>query len=66
MLVLEPVTGKLVSGEFFSVLGVRYALRRLFTPDDNRFLGQHPVTVISSIGSVASAENLACWAAYFR
>jgi predicted permease len=44
---LEPVTGQLVSGEFFSVLGVRPALGRLLTPDDNRSLGQHPVAVIS-------------------
>ena len=44
---VEPVTGQLVSGEFFSVLGVRPALGRLFAPDDNRSLGQHPVLVIS-------------------
>ena len=43
----EPVTGQLVSGEFFSVLGVRPALGRLFTADDNLSLGQHPVLVIS-------------------
>jgi predicted permease len=44
---MEPVTGQLVSGEFFPVLGIRPALGRLLTPDDNRFLGQHPVLVIS-------------------
>lgn len=44
---VEPVTGQLVSGEFFSVLGVRPALGRLLTPDDNQSLGQHPVMVIS-------------------
>ena len=44
---MEPVTGQLVSGEFFSVLGVRPALGRLLTPDDNRSLGQHHVLVIS-------------------
>src|SRR5258706_10954093 len=44
---VEPVTGQLVSGEFFSVLGVRPALGRLFAPDANRSLGQHPVLVIS-------------------
>src|SRR5436305_1221483 len=32
---VEPVTGQLVSGEFFSVLGVHPALGRLLTPDDN-------------------------------
>lgn len=44
---IEPLTGQLVSGEFFPVLGVRPALGRLLTPDDNRSLGQHPVMVIS-------------------
>src|SRR5215467_7465654 len=44
---MEPVTGQLVSGEYFTVLGVRPALGRLLTPDDNRSLGQHPVLVIS-------------------
>jgi predicted permease len=44
---LEPITGQLVSGEFFPVLGIRPALGRLLTPDDNRSLGQHPVLVIS-------------------
>src|SRR5438046_2742677 len=40
---VNPAAGQLVSGEFFSVLGVRPALGRLLAPDDNRFLGQHPV-----------------------
>jgi len=43
----EIATGELVSGEYFSVLGVRPALGRVFTPDDNRILGGHPVAVIS-------------------
>jgi predicted permease len=43
----EPITGQLVSGEFFSVLGVRPALGRLLGPDDNQSLGQHPVLVLS-------------------
>ena len=44
---IEPIAGQLVSGEFFPVLGVRPALGRLLTADDNRSLGQHPVLVIS-------------------
>jgi predicted permease len=44
---MEPVTGQLVSGEFFPVLGIRPALGRLLTPEDNRSLGQHSVLVIS-------------------
>jgi predicted permease len=48
---MVPVTAQLVSGEFFPVLGIRPALGRLLTPEDNRFLGQHPVLVIS----------YACW-----
>jgi predicted permease len=44
---MEPVTGQLVSGEFFPVLGVRPALGRLLTPSDNRSLGQHSVLVLS-------------------
>ena len=44
---MEPVTGQLVSGEFFPVLGVRPALGRLLNPSDNRSLGQHSVLVLS-------------------
>jgi predicted permease len=44
---VEPVSAQLVSGEFFPVLGVRPALGRLLTPEDNRTLGQHPVLAIS-------------------
>jgi predicted permease len=43
----EPVSGQLVSGEFFSVLGIRPVLGRLLTPEDNRALGNHPVMVLS-------------------
>jgi predicted permease len=38
---------QLVSGEYFSLLRQRAQIGRLLTPDDNRTLGQHPVTVIS-------------------
>jgi predicted permease len=36
-----------VSGNYFSVLGVRAALGRLFTDDDNRTPGAHPIAVLS-------------------
>jgi predicted permease len=38
---------RLVSGNFFSVLGVDAALGRVITPHDNRVPGGHPVIVIS-------------------
>jgi predicted permease len=40
-------TGILVSGSYFPVLGVRPALGRLFTPEDDREIGAHPVVVLS-------------------
>jgi predicted permease len=43
----ERVTGELVSGNFFEVLGVRPWAGRLFTQDDDRTSGAHPVTVLS-------------------
>jgi predicted permease len=36
-----------VSGNYFSVLGVTAALGRLFTEDDNRIPGGHPIAVLS-------------------
>jgi predicted permease len=38
---------QLVSGEFFGVLRIGAQSGRVLTPDDNRTLGGHPVTVIS-------------------
>lgn len=38
---------QLVSGEFFGVLRLAPQLGRVLTPDDNRTLGGHPVTMIS-------------------
>ena len=38
---------RLVSGDFFSVLGINAARGRVITPDDNRVPGGHPVLVIS-------------------
>jgi predicted permease len=39
--------GAIVSGNFFEVLGVRPALGRLISPEDDKTPGAHPVTVIS-------------------
>ena len=42
----EQVTGELVSGTFFPLLGVHPAVGRLFTPEDDRVAGGHPVAVL--------------------
>ena len=39
--------GMLVSGSYFPVLGLQPALGRLFTPEDDRNIGNHFVTVLS-------------------
>jgi predicted permease len=39
--------GMLVSGSYFPVLGLQPALGRLFTPEDDRNIGSHFVTVLS-------------------
>jgi predicted permease len=43
----ERTSGELVSGNYFEVLGVRPHLGRLFTADDNRVPGGHPLVVLS-------------------
>jgi predicted permease len=43
----EIAYGQLVSGEYFSVLGVRAAMGRLLAADDNRTIGGNPIAVIS-------------------
>jgi predicted permease len=43
----ERVTGQLVSGNYFAVLGVLPALGRFFLPEEDRTPGTHPVVVIS-------------------
>ena len=43
----ERLTGALVSGRFFEVLGTRAWRGRLLGPDDDRVAGHHPVAVIS-------------------
>jgi predicted permease len=43
----ERVPGELVSGNYFSVLGVGAALGRVITAEDDKTPGEHPVAVIS-------------------
>ena len=43
----ERVSGELVSGTYFPVLGVGAALGRTLTPDDDRAPGAHPLIVLS-------------------
>jgi predicted permease len=43
----ERVTGQLVSGNYFDVLGVRPALGRTFLPEEDRTPGASPVAVVS-------------------
>jgi len=53
----------LVSGSYFPVLGLQPALGRLFTPDDDKNIGNHFVTVLSNdywtttLGSNAAVLN---------
>ena len=43
----ELVAGELVSGTYFPVLGVKPALGRLFTPEDDRSSGGEPYVVLA-------------------
>ncbi len=43
----ERGSGELVSGNYFEVLGVRPAIGRVFSLDDDRVPGGHPVVVLS-------------------
>src|SRR5215472_15369714 len=43
----EPAMGQLVSGNYYSVLGVAPVAGRLFTAADDRLPGGHPVAIIS-------------------
>ena len=43
----EAAAGELVSGNFFDVLGIRPALGRLLSPQDDLIKGAHPVAVMS-------------------
>lgn len=44
----ENAAGRFVTGNFFEVLGIRAAIGRTFTPDEDRVPGQSPVVVISN------------------
>jgi putative ABC transport system permease protein len=43
----ERVSGEMVSGNYFPVLGVHAAIGRLFAANDDRLQGGHPVAVLS-------------------
>jgi predicted permease len=43
----ERALGELVSGNYFDVLGVQPAFGRLFTPEDERVPGGHPLVILS-------------------
>jgi len=43
----ERVWSYIASGNYFDVLGVRAAMGRVFTPDDDKAKGAHPVAVIT-------------------
>jgi predicted permease len=43
----EQLYGELVSGNYFTALGVQPWLGRLFTDDDDRIPGGHPVAILS-------------------
>jgi macrolide transport system ATP-binding/permease protein len=43
----ERVWGSVVSGNYFSLLGVKTALGRTFLPEEDRTPGSHPVAVLS-------------------
>jgi putative ABC transport system permease protein len=46
----EIIYGYLASGNYFELLGVKAALGRTFTKDDDRTPGAHPVAVLSYAG----------------
>src|SRR5580704_5850345 len=43
----ERVRGELVSGNYFDVLGVKTAVGRTFTQDDDRVVNGHPLVILS-------------------
>src|SRR5215469_4815763 len=43
----ESTAGQLVSGNYYSVLGIQPVAGRVFTPDDDRLPGAHPVAIVS-------------------
>jgi macrolide transport system ATP-binding/permease protein len=45
--VMGEITGEVVSGNYFSTLGVNAELGRTLTPEDDQVAGAHPVAVVS-------------------
>ena len=45
--VMGEITGEVVSGNYFSTLGVNAELGRTLTPEDDQIAGAHPVAVVS-------------------
>jgi predicted permease len=43
----DRASGEVVTGNYFDVLGVQPAIGRVFTQDDDRVTGAHPVVVLS-------------------
>jgi predicted permease len=43
----DVIRGEIVNGNYFDVLGVRPALGRIFTPEEDRAPNAHPVVVLS-------------------
>lgn len=44
---MEPIEARIVSGDYFDVLGLRAELGRTFRPEEDRTVGTHPVVVVS-------------------
>jgi hypothetical protein len=65
---IEPtVDGQLVSGSYFSLLGVNPAIGRTISVDDDRVPNGHPVAMISyGIGNADSGKSYRFWAGRFR
>ena len=53
----ERVTGEIVSGNYFDVLGVRPALGRFFLPEEDRTPGLHAVVVIGARAVAAALRR---------
>ncbi len=60
----ERIMGEVVTGNYISLLGVRPADGRAFTPEENLTPLTHPVAIIShAAGNRASARTRGSWAA---
>ena len=67
----EPVSAEMVSGSYFSVLGVRPELGRLIGASDDMRPGDHPVLVLSydywknSLGGAGMSSAERSWSTIF-